>query len=234
LGKRPSARGGTRGKSFDIVLDASRFEALRNDPRLPPLLALGRAANAVTLCQGPLSAPWLLDTPRANRVRFSAVFHTGAVLTEALLAAERLPKHFRHLRQYKDGFGQLLADPAVKALRRTALYRLRNEGVFHFDERMFARALATLPPGNHIVISAKSTIVDDVYFELADDAVFEAVMGPFKDDDEKVERLGWLLSQITNLLDRFIAASHPLIAVTLIELGALRTKHQRASSPEAM
>jgi hypothetical protein len=110
--KRTSAR-----PRFQIVLPSSQVHTGKSDQRIGALLALARAANAITLARRPLMAPLKDSSPAVSREHFSALFYVAAVLYEALRTSEDLERHFADLEHWDEGFGRLLADPMVTTAR---------------------------------------------------------------------------------------------------------------------
>lgn len=221
-------------KDFQIFAPADVWGRIRHEGRFVELMRLGRAANSLSLAWPFFTAPLDDLSPTARRGRFAALFYTAALLNEGMRAAESLGKWYRDTPQYKEGFGALSADPAIRSLRSSLLARVRNELVFHFDREPVASGLQRMPDLDWVILSyAEETgpTHGETYFDAADDAVLGYLFGDAATDEEYVARLGDFMSEVTDFLDRFLTASHRLIAIGLIELGCEKRRVERPVEP---
>jgi hypothetical protein len=207
---------------WQIVLPSSSVDAGKSDPRIGPLLALARAANAITLARGPLIAPLEGQTPAVARERFSALFYVGAILFEALHTSEELEKHFSALPPWQTGLGALLSDQAVTDFRKRTLKRFRDKGAFHFDSGFFGRAASRWPNDDIILASLTSNRIGDVYVNSADDLLFAHVLGPFASDDAMVAAFSEFLTTTIDVMNRFLQSAHELMPSAFASLGAIK------------
>ncbi len=201
-------------------LTPQEFVKVRGDPRLPPLMALARVANALSLSHQPLMLPVDRQTPRARKHRTSAIFYAGAILFEGLRGAETLKAHFGALPQYREAFVPILRDPAVQSLRSTFLKPLRDQITFHFDAKVPATVLPDLDATAPVVfLFATEENASGTYFELADDLAIRYLMGNADTDVEAHARLETFLVGTTDLFKRFTIATQRLIPAALYDLG---------------
>lgn len=208
---------------FQIVLPASRIAAFRRDrKRLGPLLAISRASNAISLARAPLVIDADDFSPMVARERFAALFHAGAVLVEALDTAEKLKKHFAGIEQFDRGFGQLLSDSDTKQFRESVLRKFRDKGVFHFDSGFFGAALSQVRDDELVLGTFDTSTVADTYISIADDLMFDHILGVFDSDTAKVAAVVEFMDRCSDIMIRFLAASHSLVPFVLGELGAVR------------
>ena len=201
-------------------LSPEEFAKVRGDLRLPPLMALARVANALSLAHQPLLVPASRQTPRARKRRTSALFYAGAVLFEGLRVAEGLKAQFGDMEQYRDGFVPILRDPDVQALRSTYLKPLRDQFAFHFDARVPATALRAFDASEPVVfLFVTEENAGGTYFEFADDLAIRYLIGKVNSEAEANERLETFIVGLTDLFKRFSIAAQRLIPAALYELG---------------
>ena len=209
---------------------AEEFKKLRPDPRLPRLLALARVANALSLAHHGMIMSLRWQNPRSVKVRTAAILYAASVLHEGLIVAESLPKHFRDLQQYKAGFGPILADPDVVALRARFLKPLRDQSVFHFDRKVFEKALARADiTDNVVLLSGGEPNAAGVYYNFADDLTSHYLVDEFSDEGKFIADLEVFMVGTSRLFTRYTIAAQRLLAAAFRELGARRLRPKRVS-----
>lgn len=207
-------------KYWKAGLTAAEFNKIRSDRRLPPLLALGRVSNALSLSHHSFALPLKWQTPRARKVRISGLLYAGAVLFEGLRVAESLASHFRDLPQYRDGFAPILADREVQRLRSDYLKPLRDRFTFHFDQDVPASVLPKMDARDPVqFLSAKEENAGGTYFDLADVLAIRYLIGEVSDDAEMRERMETFMRGTTSLFKRFTIASQTLLPAAFYHLG---------------
>lgn len=218
----------------EIVVRAADWPAVREDPRFIELMRLARVTNSLALAYGPLLASLEDQSPRARRDRFAAFFFAAALLKEGLHTAQSLGKWFRDLPQYREGFAAIFSDQTVRTLQSDLLDRVRDELVFHIDRAPLAQGMAWFPDGDVLLATFPSSgpEIGETYFDAADDALLGYLFGDSLTVDEYLARLGGFMEQVALLFKRFMVASHRLLAVGLLELGATRRKGLRPTAPD--
>lgn len=219
---------------WELVIDPASFDRLRTDRAFGILLNLARLTNALTIGRWALLAPLRWQSPRLRRERFAALLYTGALLHEGLRLAEALPAFYRHLPQYRAGFGEIQADSKVRHLRKRYLKRLRNKVAFHFDHDVPATVLPRLRNSEYHFATGRGGAIAAIYFDLADDVVTDFLLGKSSSDAEYVQKLDEFMTGTADLFKRFMIASHRLIPAALREQGWVRRQvvrsRRRASS----
>jgi len=207
-------------KSWKAGLTAEEFNTVRLDVRLPPLLALARVANALSLSHHSLSMPSTWETPRARKQRTSGLLYAGAVLFEGLKVVEGLKTHFGYLPQYQNGFQPILADRDVQRLRSVFLKTLRDQFTFHFDAKVLATVLQRGEETDNVVfLSAKEENAGDTYFDIADTLSLQYLVGEVADDAEARRRMEEFVVGTASLFNRFTVAAQRLIPAAFFEIG---------------
>jgi hypothetical protein len=158
------------------------------------------------------------QSPRARRDRTAAFLYAGGVLVEGLKVSRSLGKHFRHLPQYRSGFGAIHADKAVQVLERRFLQRLRDKAAFHFEREVFVHALPELEYDPVRLASARGFRVGAIYFDFVDEATLVYLTGA-KSDDQHLQLLEEYMLGTAELANRFLRAAHSLIPRVLREIG---------------
>jgi hypothetical protein len=215
-------------------MTAAEFNAIRQDPRLPPLLALARLSNAMSLAHHGLGTSLKWQSPRAIKERTSAFLYVAGILHEGLILAESLGQHFRDLPQYQQEFAPLLADVEVRGLRSRYLKSLRNQAVFHFDRDNVAAALTNVEvEGDVIFLTGGEPHAAGVYFTLADNLLVQQLIGEFKDTTKYLAELERFMTATSDVFKRFTRGCQRLIPAAFRELGVrrLRTPPQAGSRP---
>jgi hypothetical protein len=155
-------------------------------------------------------------------------------MKEGFDTAQSLGRWFRDHKQYKEGFGPLFSDERVKELRSTSLDALRNKFVFHFDRDAIRDSLLTFPTTGDVRILSypqAGPAVGETYFDAADDAAMGHLFGDSVSDEEYFARLGAWMNEVSDLLKRFMAATHRLIAIGLVDLGCYQRNMKRPPAP---
>jgi hypothetical protein len=208
---------------------ANEFRAIQKDPRLPPLLALARLSNAMSIAHHGLGTSLKWQSPRAIKERTSAFLYVAGMLHEGLILAESLGKHFRDLPQYREEFATILSDQNVRTLRTRYLKPLRNQAVFHFDRDAAAAALAQIDVESDVIfLTGGEPNAAGVYFNLADDLAIRHLIGEFKDQERFLTELEAFMTQTTALFKRFTKATQRLIPAAFRQLGARRLRPRNA------
>jgi hypothetical protein len=211
----------TDGKVWDIECTPDTFKALKSDERFLGLLTLARFANAIRFCQQPAINACKSDSPASCRQIINSFLFASSVLYEGFRLVERLGKHFRELASFKRGFGTLLRDKNVKALRESVLDRMRNKFVFHFDDDVAKDALTNFELPNYKFASCLGNAHGEMYFTLADEAIMNYIMQPepTESDDDFRNRLQKLIKDVTELMVNFALAVDSLMAEALPNMG---------------
>lgn len=206
-----------------LFILAADWRRIREDPSFVELVRLMRIVNQLSLSYPPLLATLEDQSPRARRERASAIVFAAALLQEGMRTAEGLAQYFRGLAQYREEFAPLFSDPKVQAYRANVLGRVRDELVFHVDRATIAEGLARFPAGD---VHVASTLESDwsqgqIYFEIADDALFGALFGNAESAERYTDQLRELVEGTTELFTRFTTAAHRLIPAVLAQLGCV-------------
>jgi hypothetical protein len=212
-----------------IVVGSEGWAVLRSNDSFVELMRLARVANSLALAYGPLLYDVNDQNPKARRERFGGLLYSAAVLKEGLHTARSLGKWFRDLPQYKEGFAAMFADPVVQALESGTLNLVRNEIVFHFDRAPIEIGLSRLPETEVILCTYPSSgpEVGHTYFDVADDAMLGYLFGDAPTNEEYLARLSDFMLGTSDLFNRFIKASHRLVAAALVTLGCRKRKGVR-------
>lgn len=221
-------------REWQAVITPDQLEALKSDPRLPPLIALGRLTNALAIAHPLVMRDVRWQSPRMRRERMSGMLYVAALLHEGLGTAQALGAHFRDLPQYKTGFAALQGDREVLALRQRYLKPLRDKAVFHAEVPFAAGALAALPDGGEVVVaSGRGQRAGAIYFDISDHLVLHHLIGEQLSDEAYMEELSSFLISTGRLYGRFMKAAHRLIPVALASLGVRRRFLPRRKSATA-
>lgn len=102
---------------WNIETDTAHFDKLKTQESFWQLVTLARSVNALRFVHvALLDHKDDGDTTRANRTRFNSFFFNCALLYEALLLLERLPKHYRNVPSFEK-LHEILKDPVATELR---------------------------------------------------------------------------------------------------------------------
>ena len=207
--------------SYDISCSQETFGRLKSDERFLALLTLARVINALRFCQKAGIDGKTANGPAGARTSINSFLFAASVLYEGFLAVERLGMHFKDLDSFQNGFGTLLRDQAVQALRQSVLYRMRNKFVFHFDRDVAKESFARFELPIYKFGSGVGKASDEMYFGLADEAVMNYLLQPAdKESDASLKaRYQKLLQDITQLMDRFTGSSERLMAEIMETMG---------------
>jgi len=210
-----------KDRVWDISCTKDTFDNLRTDDRFLNLLTLARLLNALRFCQQPVIDARKSDRPSASRQSINSFLFASSVLYEGFLLVEKLGQYFRDLDSFKNGFAVLLRDKKIKNLRETALKRMRNKFVFHFDRDISLEALKVFDLPNHRFATGFGKASGELYYGLADEAVMNYLLQPQSEDTDSAlnKRLRALIEDITELMGKFVEAVELLIAEALVTMG---------------
>jgi hypothetical protein len=199
------------------------WQQMRADPKFVELMRLARVANSLALAYPPILLPHSEQTPSARRARFTGLVYSTALLKEGLHTSRSLGKWFRERTQYREGIGAILSDPAVQTFESELADKVRDELVFHFDRGAMATGLDRLPDGETIIASFPESgpTFGETYFELADLAVFTYLFGDAANEDY-IQRIEAFMVANNDLFVRFLAGSHRLITIGLLDYGCVK------------
>jgi hypothetical protein len=183
-------------------------------------MALARAANAITLARTPLMVPLRNASPATLREHFAGLLYVSAVLYEALRTAQNSEPLFSDLKEWEEGFGNLLADPDVAEFRDRKLKRFRNKGMFHFDAKFFGDGASRWPDEEILLATMTSNLIGDIYINASDDLLFTDILGPFDTDEALGDAFLGFGGQIVDVMDRFLQSAHLLIPPVFKAIGA--------------
>ena len=214
-----------------IFASAERWKTLREEAPFVELVRLARVTNALALVYPPMLPSLEDQSPAARRDRFAAMAYGGALLHEGLQVAQGLGKHFRNLRQYKDGFAQILGDRDVASLRRKVLDKLRNELVFHVDRGSVAEGLRHFPEGETLIATASDFRHGHIYFDLADDVVLTYLFGDADSVEQYLTLAESFISDTSKLHGRYMKAAHSLVPAALRDMGCFLKSVKRPDPP---
>ena len=218
-----SARYKRSKKNFEFKIKCSKetFKVLKTDERFLSLLTIARVVNALRFCQkAGIDAKNSQGLSSAGSIANSALF-ASSVMYEGLRAAEKLGKHFKDIDSYKNGFGALLKDKKIKSFSQTALKRMRNKFVFHFDSNVMAESFRNFELPEYIFAAGVGKTSGEMYFVLADDAVFNYLLEPEENEsDESLQnRYIEILRNSTGLMQKFTESAENLMVEVLPEMG---------------
>ena len=214
-----------------VFASAERWATLRSEPAFLELVRLARVTNALALVYPPIFVSHDDQSPAARRDRFAAMVYAGALLHEGLHVAQGLGKHFRDLKQYKEGFAKLLGDRGVGKFRTKTLDKVRDKLVFHVDRESIAKGLARYPEGETLIATASDFSQGHSYFDLADEVVLGYLFGDALTADEYLARVESFLGETSDLHSRYMRAAHSLIPAALRRMGCYRRSILRPQPP---
>lgn len=206
---------------YHIACSKEKFDVLKTDERFLGLLTLARVVNALRFCQkAGINAK---DTfgPAGARSRINSALYASSVLYEGFLVVEKLGRYFKDLDSFKTGFGALLGDKTVRSFRETALKRMRNKFVFHFDPDVARESFDHFELPEYKFASGIGKASGEMYFGLADEAVMNYLLQPAENEsNESLKgRYEKILQDNTQLMGRFTESAERLIADVLDGMG---------------
>jgi hypothetical protein len=213
-----------------VYASAEVWASIRSNAAFIELVRLARITNALALAYPPVLVSLEDQSPSARRDRFVAMAYAGSLIHEGLIVAQSLGKHFRDLKQYKEGFAELFGDEKVKRFRTQTLDRLRDELVFHVDRDSVAEGLQRFPEGETLIATATEFRQGEIYFDLADEIVLGYLFGQAETQEQYFAEVGTFIEQIADLLNRYMRASHSLIPAALREMGCYVKPFRRPDS----
>jgi hypothetical protein len=200
----------------EIYTSKEDFDKLRSDKKFANLLNLARAVNAVYFCFNSLLDYSGDETPAGRRQNINGFLFAAGVLHEGFCVAERLQKHFGDRDSYRDGFGQLLADPKIQELRQTILKRMRDKLVFHYDEDVAKTTLKSLDLKEYVFATGTGGKRKGIYYNLADEIVINYLLNDVPaDQEDAVFRV--VMKGIAEALSAFVDCADALIGDVLTE-----------------
>ncbi|MBW1939485.1 MAG: hypothetical protein JRI67_12140 [Deltaproteobacteria bacterium] len=217
--------------SYDISCSQETFDRLKSDDRFLALLTLARVINALRFCQKAGIDGKTASGPARARTRINSFLFAASVLYEGFLVAEGLGIHFKDLDSFRNGFGVLLRDQAVQALRQSFLRRMRNKFVFHFDRDVAKESFARFELPIYKFASGIGKASGEMYFGLADEGVMNYLLQPAdKESDANIKaRYEKLLQDTTQLMGRFTKSSERLMVEAMESMGfALEQSNDKA------
>lgn len=91
------------------------------------------------------------------RTRAGSFFYVSGLVQEALKFLPRLGEYYFSERAFREELAPLLGDASVESLRKGALARLRNQGVFHNDDVVMSNGLQALALDEYVLMPAMET-----------------------------------------------------------------------------
>jgi hypothetical protein len=210
-----------------LYASAKRFSVLRSDPAFVEIVRLARVTNALAFAYPPLLITLENQSPSARRDRLTAMLYAGALLHEGLHVAQGLGQHFRHFPQYKSGFAKLLGDKKVGTFRKKVLDKLRDELVFHVDRKSVAAGVMQFPESETLIATMSDKRHGNIYFDFADEVVLGYLYGDAETAEAYVADVESFITQIADMLNRYMAAAHSLIPAALRQMGCKMKPFQR-------
>lgn len=206
---------------WQIQIGRDEVRRLAADPPFREVLKLGRAVNSLRTCDYLLIEEREEDFPVTRRLRYSAFVYVAALVYEAF---ELLRSHSRHLHEL-DAFDRcvrpLLRDKATVDFVNDTLRRIRNQGVFHFDDRddTLPGAVAHLQDDPAVFAIGEGPTAGKVYNLLSDWALIHAALDMPAGPAETDAYLREIVHQIAGLSNAITTAGDWLIAEGLSALG---------------
>ncbi len=181
-----------------LGISRERFAKLKTQGRFWQLVALSRAVNALRFVHVALLAyEHEDDSLRAGLTRFNSFFFNCALLHEALLLVQRLPKHYRNVAEFSK-LHKILKDPLTSELRTSILGPVRNRLTFHFDEDEIGAQLkkTEIPPR---FVAGEGETNGNVYYELADLCTLGMLLESSLEAPDALEKVEQRMADITDL-----------------------------------
>ena len=96
---------------------------------------------------------------------------------------------------------------------------LRNQAVFHQDNKVFEKGVALYPESLAVFLRSDGETPDSYYYELADIAVLRFVLDSSDEASVFQSKTIAMMQEVTEIARRFSYASDDLVTETLAELG---------------
>jgi hypothetical protein len=207
--------------AYDITCSKEKFDLLKTDERFLGLLTLARVVNALRFCQKAAIDAKDVPGPAGARSRINSFLYASSVLYEGFLVVEKLGRNFKDLDSFRNGFGVLLRDRAVRSLRESVLNRMRNKFVFHFDPDVAKESFENFELREYKFASGIGKASGEMYFGLADEAVINYLLRPIQNEpDESLKRrYEEILQETTQIMGRFTESAERLMADVLDDMG---------------
>ena len=159
--------------------------------------------------------------PASARSSVNSFLFAASVLYEGFLLVEKLGRNFKHLDSFRSGFGVLLRDKKVRALRESVLKRMRNKFVFHFDEKVAKESLQNFVLPEYKFASGIGKAAGEMVFVLADEAVINYLLqpAPGESNNSLAKRYREIVQDTTELMGKFLEAAEKLMGDVLKGMG---------------
>jgi hypothetical protein len=208
-------------QQWDITCTKRNFEKIKSDDDFLGLLSLGRFVNALRFCQKAAIDSKGDRNPSNARSIINSFLFSSSVLYEGFLLVEKLSQYYDKLDSFENGFGKLLREKHVQALRNSVLKRARNKFVFHFDKDVAKESLGNfdVPVINFASGVGKST--GEMYFGLADQLSINYLLQPRQNesDDSLRKRYIQIVKDTTWIMGIFSKSAEILMADVLEKKG---------------
>ncbi|HVF56973.1 MAG TPA: hypothetical protein VM934_12540 [Pyrinomonadaceae bacterium] len=212
----------TQPKRWEAYLSKEDFDRIRSDARFGAILRLARVVNSLQFCFNSLVVVSDADTPANQRQRLNSFLFASGVLYEGLKVVRNLTKHFGQRQSFRNGLEKLLDEPVTKKLQGNILKDMRNKSVFHYDEDVAPKTLKILNLESYLFATGVGTHRGGVYYNLADEVVFNFIIGDeSKSKEEEEQALREAMKDITDLLTKFVDSADQLIGEVVAEMGWL-------------
>ncbi len=182
--------------SWRIVCPPNRFNQLRTDPAFQRLMMAAKIANAMRFAiVAAMDRNAQGEGHTTIRTRAGSFFYVSGLVQEALEFLPRLGKYYSSERAFREELAPILRDASVDSLRKGALARLRNQGVFHNDDVVMSNGLQAVALDEYVLMAGDADLGADVYFPIADIAMVHHALS--------TETQGYpLLAEMSDLLDQ--------------------------------
>jgi hypothetical protein len=201
-----------------IICTPDNFDQWRNDVKFQRLIMLAHVANSLRFAAEAAFHESARDGSAAARQRVGSYLYLSALLDEGLSFAQRLGEHFRDCDSHSL-FRDMLRDPRVKEMRAGVLDRLRNQAVFHNDERVVSSVLPDIRLDKYEFATGATPRIMDVYYGLAAAVVLRFATGQLRDGQNFLGQLEEILTDTVDLAKRFGDAADSLIGEVLNQYG---------------
>ena len=208
-------------KRWDITCTKSNFEKIKCEEDFLGLLSLARFVNALRFCQKAAIDSNRGKNPSNARSTINSFLFASSVLYEGFLLVEKLSQYYNKLESFKNGFGKLLRDKQVQALRNSVLKRARNKFVFHFDKNIAKESLRNFDMPVINFASGVGKSAGEMYFGLADELSINYLLQPKKNesDDSLKKRYTQIVKTTTLIMGTFSESAEILMTDVLEKKG---------------